>query len=368
MPPPYITTSSLPADTVGIAYNQTLSATGGTGALSWSLNSGTLPSGLSLSSGGAITGTPSAAGTSNFTAKAADTLGASGTKALSIVVNAAPSITTASLPAGQIGVAYSQTLAATGGTAPLAWSISSGSLPSGLSLGSSTGAITGTPTTSGTSSFTARLTDNVGATATKALSIAIPVDLSVTTSSLAGGVVGTAYSQTLTAAGGAAPYSWSLSSGTLPTGLSLGSGGAISGTPTTAATSNFTVRVTDAQTPADTATRALSITVTTGGGAQTYYVSTTGNDTTGDGSSAYPWATIQKGADTMAAGDTLVVKSGNYAGFRARYSGSSGAVRTIKSEVNYGAVITSAGALCTTPSFIEIKNDTPANGVSYLAG
>jgi len=256
-----ITTASLPVDTVGVAYSQTLAATGGTGSLTWSISSGSLPAGLSIvAATGAITGTPTASGTSSFTARATDTVGATGTKALSIVVNAAPSITTSSLPGGSVGVAYNQTMAATGGTTPLAWSISPGSLPAGLSLVASTGAITGTPTASGTSNFTARVTDTVGATATKALSIVIVSGLTITTSSLPADTVGAAYNQTLTASGGTSPYSWSISGGSLPAGLSIvASTGAITGTPTTAGTSNFTAMVTD--NVSATATKALSIVI-----------------------------------------------------------------------------------------------------------
>jgi len=256
-----VTTASLPADTVGIAYNQTLAATGGTGARTWSLSSGSLPVGLSLNgSTGAITGTPTTAGTSSFTAKATDTVGASGTKALSIAINAAPSITTASLPGGTVGVSYNQTLTATGGTTPRTWSLSSGTLPAGLSLVAGTGVISGTPTTSGTANFTARVTDNVGATATKALSITVTGGLTITTASLPADTVGVAYNQTLAAAGGTTPYTWSLLTGSLPAGLSLVAGtGAITGTPTTAGTSNFTAKVTD--NVAATASKALSVAI-----------------------------------------------------------------------------------------------------------
>ncbi|GFO56943.1 hypothetical protein GMSM_39500 [Geomonas sp. Red276] len=84
--------------------------------------------------------------------------------------------------------------------------------------------------------------------------------LAVSTSTLPAGTVGTAYSQTLTATGGTSPYSWSIPTGTLPAGLNLSSG-VISGTPTTAGTSTFTVQVTDSSTPAQTASKSLSIQV-----------------------------------------------------------------------------------------------------------
>ena len=114
----------------------------------------------------------------------------------------APAITTVSLAGGTVGTAYSQTLAATGDT-PITWSIESGSLPEGLSLESETGVISGIPTTVGTASFTVKATNAAGSD-TKALSIDIvsqPVAPAITTSSLPGGTVGTAYSQTLAATG-----------------------------------------------------------------------------------------------------------------------------------------------------------------------
>jgi Putative Ig domain len=91
-----------------------------------------------------------------------------------------------------------------------------------------------------------------------------PADLVVTTSSLPNGTTGQSYSAMLGAAGGLAPYSWSLISGGLPAGLALNAGtGGITGTPTTDGTSSFTVQVADGQMPADTATQMLQITVLT---------------------------------------------------------------------------------------------------------
>ena len=189
----------------------------------------------------------------------------SATKALSILIPADLVISTASLPDGQLGAAYSQTASLTGGVAPYSWSVSAGSLPAGLSLNASTGAIAGTPTAYGASSFTLQVTDDQtpADTATKALSITVvPATLSVTTASLASGKVAVAYSETLAASGGATPLSWDLSAGSLPAGLSLDAAtGVISGTPTAYGTAAFTARVTDSWTPANTASKALSIIV-----------------------------------------------------------------------------------------------------------
>ena len=192
----------------------------------------------------------------------------SATKSLSIVVApAALTISTSSLPGVTVGTAYAQTLAATGGVAPYTWSLSTGALPTGLSLNTTTGAITGTPTASGTFAITAQVTDNASPTrvsTTQALSIVVaPAALTISTSSLPGVTIGTAYAQTLAATGGVAPYTWSLSTGALPTGLSLNTTtGAITGTPTVSGTFAITVQVTDNASPTRvSATKALSIVV-----------------------------------------------------------------------------------------------------------
>lgn len=181
---PSISTTTLPDAYVGTAYSQTLAATGGSGAKVWSLTSGTLPAGLSLSSGGVISGTPTTAQTRTFDVTVADSDGDTGHKdediqtlTIVVVANSIPNITTASLPNGTVGATYSQTLAATSGDGALVWSLALGSLPSGLSL-SGGGVISGTPTTAATSNFTVRVADsdgNVGAgdEDTQALSIQI---------------------------------------------------------------------------------------------------------------------------------------------------------------------------------------------------
>ena len=185
----------------------------------------------------------------------------------------APTITTSSLPDGALTVVYNQTLAATG-TTPITWSIDSGVLPNGLSLNASTGAITGTPTVANTFNFTVKAT-NTANSATKALSITVaaaPVAPSIITTSLPNGTAGTAYSQTLTATG-TAPITWTVHSGALPTGLTLSTGGVISGTPTAANTFNFTVRATNAGGNND---RALSIVINPSGGGHTHSFSGSG--------------------------------------------------------------------------------------------
>src|SRR5215831_3581454 len=263
--PPTITTSSpLPAGTVSQAYSQTLQASGGTGTLVWGVSAGAFPASLTLSSDGTISGTPTNAGTSNFTVRVTDALSQSATKAFSLTINplTPPTITTPSpLPAGTVSQAFSQTLQASGGLGTLSWGVSAGALPANLTL-SSTGTISGTPTNAGTSNFTVTVTDALSQSATKAFSLTInpPTPPTITTPSpLPGGTVGQAYSQTLMANGGTGTLSWMVSAGALPTNLTLSSTGTISGTPTNAGTSNFTVKVTDAL--SQSATKAFSLTI-----------------------------------------------------------------------------------------------------------
>jgi len=172
-------------------------------------------------------------------------------------------IATTSLPVGGANAAYSQKVQATGGVTPYIWRISVGSLPAGLSLNESTGEITDTPIIYGTSQFTVRVTDsqNPAVTATKTLSITInPLALTIITASLPDGAVRAAYSHRVRATGGFIPYTWSISVGSLPAGLSLNaSKGIIIGIPTTTGVSQFTVRVTDSQNPAAAVTKVLSI-------------------------------------------------------------------------------------------------------------
>ena len=158
-----INTTALTTGVTGAAYSQTLSASGGVSPYtSWALTAGTLPGGLSLSSGGAISGTPTAAGTSVFTVELTDSAGNGAASQFTLVVVAALSIQTLSLPTGTAGVAYpAQVVAAAGGTPPYTWSIASGSLPSGLALSHSVQwTISGTPTTPGVSNFSLRVVDS----------------------------------------------------------------------------------------------------------------------------------------------------------------------------------------------------------------
>jgi hypothetical protein len=261
--PPVITTTSLPNGAPGTAYSQTLAASGGTSPYTWTISSGALPGGLSLSAAGTISGTPATPGISNFTVQVKDSTGVTATKALTLTIVSTLAVTTTSpLPSGEVGIPYSQTLAATGGASPYAWTVTAGALPQGLTLTSS-GVISGTPNLDGQFSFTVQVTDSNRVTAKAALALTIAAAVTISTpAALLGGSVNSSYSVSLTATAGIAPYTWTVTSGTLPAGLGLSSAGAITGVPTTAGTSTFTVKVTDALSA--TATRQFTIVIAAG--------------------------------------------------------------------------------------------------------
>lgn len=175
-------------------------------------------------------------------------------------------ITTASpLPNGLVGAPYQLTLEAKNGSAPYAWSVSSGSLPAGLSL-SQNGTLSGTPSAEGSFSFSLQVSDAAKATASKSFALAVtqnalaPVEIA-TTSPLPDAHIDAPYQLALQARNGTVPYAWTKTSGSLPPGLSLSQSGALSGTPTANGSFSFTAQVTDAA----STTASRSFTLTAGG-------------------------------------------------------------------------------------------------------
>ncbi len=257
-----------PAGVVGVAYSTTLTASGGTAPLVWSLASGSLPAGLSFNAAtGVISGTPASTGTATFVVRAIDS------SALPYAVTANESITiTAAVPAlsvsgappsGTVGAAYTAALSATGGVAPYTWTVLSGSLPAGLTLNPATGVIAGTPTTQGSFAFAAQAQDATGTKASASFTILISaaqVPLTLGNGTLPNGTVGVTYNSTIGVSGGTSPYACTVTTGTLPAGLTL-TGCVVSGTPTTAGTVALMVKATDSASPANTGTGPESITI-----------------------------------------------------------------------------------------------------------
>lgn len=265
-----ILTTLLPNGVAGAPYGQTIAVSGGNPPVGFSLPAGALPAGLSLNPAtGDITGAPAGpAATANFTVRATDSTAPPGPdfvdQPLSITVADALLIATASLPSATQGVAYTQTLASTGGNAPITWAILAGALPSGLALDPVTGNITGTPAAVGAASFDVAATDSTipsPVTASQTLTLTVnATPISITNAALPNGTEGASYAATLTVSGGTAPHTWSVSAGALPAGLALDPAtGDIAGTPTVNGTFNVSFQVADAQSPAATATASFAL-------------------------------------------------------------------------------------------------------------
>jgi len=251
---------------VGVSLSTSVWAIGGKFPYTWSIKSGSLPTGLILDiSYGDISGTPSQAGTYNYTVQVKDADNKTANKAFATTISInGTSISTATLADGYDTVSYSQTLTASGGVSPYGWLHVSGNMPDGLSLDSATGVISGTPRGTGTSTFTIQALDAYGGPATKSFTIAIQnAPLAITTSTLPTGAVTAPYiySQNLTATGGVPPYGgWRITGGGLPAGLSLDPAtGVISGKPSSTGDYTFTIQVQDSGN--DTTNKNLSITI-----------------------------------------------------------------------------------------------------------
>ena len=179
-----VTTTSLPPGTTGQQYSAQLAATGGEPPYIWSITSGALPAGLTMTSAGLISGIPTGT-SSSFGVKVTDQFNATANANLSItVVQGTIIVTTQSLPNGALGVPYSATLGAAGGSPPYTWSVTNGTLPDGLNLNVNTGVISGTPTTAGASPFTVQATDSQSNNASANLQIII--NAQITNGSLLG--------------------------------------------------------------------------------------------------------------------------------------------------------------------------------------
>lgn len=248
--PVEVTPMVLPAATEGRPYAATLTAVGGPAPYFWSLAGGALPSGVTLSSSGAIGGTPTQAGAFGFTARAerAAAPAQNDSEDFTLIVAPAPIIVTPDpLPGAVRNEGYFVPLAVSGGVGPFQWALASGSvLPAGLTL-DPTGVIHGVPTGTG-GSFTVEVMDVNGAVASKAFTLAVadPSAGLAVVGALPAGTVGVPYSAALRAVGGTPPYVWSVLAGALPAWAVLDPAtGVVSGTPSAVATSTLELGVTD---------------------------------------------------------------------------------------------------------------------------
>ncbi len=258
-----LSNTALPNGTVGVAYSSTIGVSGGTSPYTCVLTSGTLPAGLSLN-GCVVSGTPTTAGPVTVMVKATDSANPANTVTgpESITINPAPSLTISSPPAATAGTPYTGVIPISGGNSPYSCSITTGTLPAGLTLTGCT--LSGTPTTPGTTTVTVKGTDSstpVVTTSTPINVVVNPAPLTLTNTSLPNGTVGVTYSAPIVVSGGVSPYTCVFTTGTLPAGLAL-TGCTVSGTPTAAGTANLMVKATDSN--GNTVSGPESITIVAG--------------------------------------------------------------------------------------------------------
>ena len=263
-----ISPAALATATYKSAYLATLTASGGTGAINWSVVSGRLPYGVALDrTSGVLSGTPTEVGAFAFEARAVDGNWEGDSDTAPFTLTVQPTPFTALIPSsatGRVGLPIQMAMTSAGEVGSVLWSVSSGSLPPGVALDSAAGIISGVPTTFGSFTVVVKAQDSWAAsrfvTGSFTTTVA-PTALAITTATLASGRVGQSYQATLAATGGTGLTTWRVKDGVLPGGLTVGANGSISGTLTAVGTFSFTVEVTDAGWAGNVATGALTLTV-----------------------------------------------------------------------------------------------------------
>lgn len=241
-----IAPTTIPDAIAGTVYSQNITLSGTTaGSVTYAVTAGALPTGINLTTAGVLGGNPLVTGTFNFTITGTDQYGCSASQAYTLVVNC-PTITLSptTLSNGVVGTAYMGAITSSGGLGATVIS-TTGILPAGIAIDGN-GFVTGTPTTPGTYNFSVTATDVNNCTGTQAYTMVIDCQtISIDQATLPAGTVNAAYSESLTQTGGIGSGSFAVSSGTLPTGLTLTSAGVLSGTPTQSGTFNIDITYTD---------------------------------------------------------------------------------------------------------------------------
>jgi hypothetical protein len=233
-----------------VPYSGGVTVTGGSEPYAFTVTDGALPDGLSLDpQAGALSGTPRVVGDASFTVTVRDANGFTTSIPVTLTVEQAFTVVLPDAIAdGRQLRPYAQSLTASGGTAPYAYAITTGALPSGLTVDAETGTISGTPNASGNFGFTLTATDANGVAGTKSYTLTINAAATlVPDTSFEQPVAGVPYNQPLTISGGTSPYTFTLVSGTLPAGLTFDAAtGTISGTATEAGTFPLVIEIRDA--------------------------------------------------------------------------------------------------------------------------
>ncbi len=252
-----IASADLVGATVGQPYSGALAAkqvvslnppTGEVVPATWSLESGALPPGVTLSPQGALSGTPTTEGRYSFVAKA-ESGSAFATKELALTVRQPVTLQSpfapAQRPGAEVGARFGKSATATGGTGTYTWALASGALPAGLALNTGTGAISGVPQAAGSFVFGLKATDAEGRVATANASLTVAPRLVIKTLSLKPAKVGRSYRARIATAGGVQPLTWK-ASGKLPSGMRFAKSlGTLAGTPRLAGTFRVTFQASD---------------------------------------------------------------------------------------------------------------------------
>ena len=249
-PPFQLSTATLPSGQVDRPYSATLIASNGSSPIRFDLSaaSSPLPSGLSLSPSGVLSGTPTVGGSYSFAVRATDSQNLIVQGQLNLIIDPAfLSFASVGLPNALVGQSYVQTLSAGGGTPPYKFTLTKGALPTGLSLNVLTGGMFGIPNSSGLYRFSVTVSDRSLRLQEADFTLQVsPAPISVSTFAPPRGLLNLPYSFTFAASGGAEPYAWSVAGGSLPNGLRLSPGGTISGVPLAPGTYSFIARARDA--------------------------------------------------------------------------------------------------------------------------
>jgi subtilase family serine protease len=279
-----VTPATIPGGSVGVGYHQVITGSqlSGTTTMTETITGGTLPAGLSMSIHAntvVISGTPTQAGSVNFTVTAVNTVAGVATRSYTLTISGPVSILTSSLPPATAGIYYDQDIVAVGGNGVNTWGyqVTSGALPSGLSFVTSASTLdftlSGTPQTGGTVTFLVTVVDSVGAVGSKSLTLTIYPAFTLVPASLPLGTVGHPYLDStganalIVAQGGSNNYTltYYITSGSVPPGLNIAATSKfieVYGTPTTAGIANLHVVASDAA--GATATQDYVLNVSTG--------------------------------------------------------------------------------------------------------
>ncbi len=352
--------TTAPNGSMGQSYSLQFSAAGGNGGpYTYIISQGNLPVGLSDNSTGLISGTPTESGTFTFTETATDSNSVAGSQVITLTItggaiSVAPS--SGSLPNATVYQAYSQTLTASGGTAPYTFSQVSGTAPpTGMSIGSG-GTISGTATALGTTSFSVKAQDSAGVSTQVNYTVQVVVPtITLSPTSLPSAMQNAAYTaQTITASGGSGPYTFAISSGALPSGMTLSSSGTLSGTPSVSGSFPFTVQATDTHAFTGSANYTLTVNALTAPGAPTGV-----SATAGDAQATVAFSAPASNGGTAITGYTVISSPAGGVDSNAGSTTLSHAITGLTNGTAYTFTVTATNAIGTGPASTASNSVTP---------